>query len=371
MEKLSFKEKVIYRFVLSEKRVYKHWYTRFLICGVDLERIRRVISRIKNFYEWCVEWSKEGEVLENLAEDALAKDNTYTARRLFHEAAGCFHIGQHIYFIDIERKNLAQERARKNYKRAIGLCEERKRPIGVEIPFRGTGIPGYLRLTEQPSRPLVILINGLDNIKEVENHYLGDLLLDSGFNVFSFDGPGQGEMWQNMRMIPDYEKAVNAIIDWLEENNRYNINLGSIGTYGWSFGGYLSPRVAAYDKRISCAIGNGGPGYLKAEMAKGVNPIWVRDLLHVTGFKSIDEAKSMWDAIDIKKAPPLDRPLLIIHGGKDIVVPCPKEQAEYFMDWAVGEKELKYYPDGQHCCVNYFDEVIPYSIDWLRKHLTH
>jgi len=73
--------------------------------------------------------------------------------------------------------------------------------------------------------------------------------------------------------------------------------------------------------------------------------------------------------IDIKKAPPLDRSFLIIHGGKDIVVPSPKDQVDYFMDWAVGEKELKWYPLGEHCCANYFDEVIPYSIDWFRKKL--
>ena len=43
--------------------------SRFLICGVDIERIRRIIPRVKSFYEWDLEWSKEGEVLENLAGD--------------------------------------------------------------------------------------------------------------------------------------------------------------------------------------------------------------------------------------------------------------------------------------------------------------
>jgi alpha-beta hydrolase superfamily lysophospholipase len=369
MEKLSVKEKVIYGFILSERLVYKHWYTRFLICGVDLARIRRVVSRIKNFYGWCREWSKEGESLLKLAENALSNGNTYTARSLFHEAAGCFHIGQHIYFIDLEQKEKAQENARQSYKRAIELYDEEKRPIRLEIPFRGTVILGYLRLAVQPNRPLVIHINGLDNIKEVENHYMGNLLVEAGFNFFSFDGPGQGEMRKNMKMIPDYENVVSAIIDWFEQNNKYNINLERIGTSGWSFGGYLAPRAAAFDKRISCAIGNGGVGYITTEMAKKVSPIWARDLLYVTGFKSIAEAKAAWSEIDIKKAPPLDRPLLIIHGGKDIVVPSPKEQADYIMNWATGEKELKWYPGGEHCCANYFDEVIPYSIDWLRKHL--
>jgi dienelactone hydrolase len=365
MEKLSFKEKIFYRFVMNERRVYRHWYSRFLICGVDLDRIQRVISRIKNFYAWCDEWSKEGDALEEKAANALSNGNSYTARQLFHEAAGCFHIGQHIYFIDIKLKNKTQERARENYRKAIELYDEGKRPIRVEIPFRGTKILGYLRLTDQQNRPLIIQINGLDNIKEVENHYQGNRFLEAGFNSFTFDGPGQREMWKSMKMISDYENVVIAIIDWFQENNRYFIDLQRIGTYGMSFGGYLSPRVAAFEKRIACAVGNGGFGYLRnSTSAKKVNPIWIKDILHVTGYEDIKKIE-----FDIKEAPPLDRPFLFIQGGKDKLIPEPKKQADYIMDWAIGEKELKYYIEGEHCCANFLDEVIPYAIDWIGKHL--
>ena len=369
MEKLSIKEKIIYRFIFNERRVYKHWYSRFLISGVNYNRILRVISRIKNFYNWCAEWSKEGVVMENLAQKMLLKGYKYTAKNLFHEAAGCFHVGQHIYFLDIKQKNEAQDRARKNYKNAIELYEQSQKPIRIEIPFQNTIIPGYLRLTDQKNRPLIIQINGLDNIKEIENHYLGNFLLDANLNIFAFDGPGQGEMWKNMKMIKEYEKVVSTIIDWFENNTNYNINIKKIGTYGMSYGGYLSPRVAAYEKRISCAVGNGGLGYLK-EKPKKMNPIWIRDLLHVTGHKKINDVISEWKELDIKKIPPLDRPLLFIQGGMDKLIPEPKKQADYIMDWATGEKELKFYPDGEHCCVNYLDEIIPYTIDWLIKILS-
>ena len=57
----------------------------------------------------------------------------------------------------------------------------------------------------------------LNNIK-VENHYFALDYLKAGFNVFSFDGPGQGEMHQKINLIPDYEQAI-AIIDWFEDNN--------------------------------------------------------------------------------------------------------------------------------------------------------
>ena len=61
--------------------------------------------------------------------------------------------------------------------------------------------------------------------------------MEAGFNVFAFDGPGQGEMWKNMKLIPDYEKTISTMINWLEENNKYNIDFKKIATYGISLGG--------------------------------------------------------------------------------------------------------------------------------------
>jgi dienelactone hydrolase len=363
--KLSLKEKIAYRFILNEKNTYKHWYNRFLFCGVDLERSRRVISRIKNFYHWCDEWSKEGENLENLAQEALSNENIYTAKYLFHEAAGCFFVGQLPYYIDIVKKNEAQERARENYKSAIELNDEEKRPVRIEIPFRETFIPGYLKLCSHPNRPLIIIIDSLESIKEIENHYLGNLLLEAGFNVFTFDGPGQGEMWKNMKIIPDYEKTISIIINWFEENNKYNIDLKEIATYGISLGGYFSFRAAALDKRICCAVVISGPGYFPtlSELKK-----IKRGLFYITGANSLKEVTSLWGEISIKEVPQFDRPLLLIYGEEDKLFPI--EHAYYIMDWTIGEKELKSYPEGKHACSNYLDEAVPYSIDWLRKHLS-
>jgi alpha-beta hydrolase superfamily lysophospholipase len=33
----------------------------------------------------------------------------------------------------------------------------------------------------------------MDNPKEVENHFWGEMLANAGFNVYTFDGPGQGD----------------------------------------------------------------------------------------------------------------------------------------------------------------------------------
>ncbi|MBW1783501.1 MAG: alpha/beta hydrolase [Deltaproteobacteria bacterium] len=370
--KLSLKEKFIYRFILNEKRVYKHWYTRFLLCGLDLDRIRRVVSRIDNWYGWCAEWGREGDHVKRLAEDALARNDTVSAKCLFHEAAGCYHIGQHIFYVDYEQKNQGQEKVREMYEKAIALYSEDRRPVRVEIAFRNVTIPGYVWRTELKNRPLIILINGMDNLKEIEQHRFARILSNAGFNAFTFDGPGQGEMWERMTFIPDYHEAVSTIIDWLEENESTHMDLKRIGTLGFSLGGYLSPLAAGFDRRISCAIGNGGPSYLRLSPRNEaldpmkINPIWHRGFLYMTGKRTYKEAIEQFD-IDIKKAPPMDRPLLIFHSGSDKVIPNGSAHADYFMAWAVGEKEVKFYSDGEHVCANYLDEVIPHTIDWFTK----
>lgn len=344
-------------------------YNRFAMCGVDPARSERVVKRIKNYYDWNEKWFKEGEDVEYLAEKAAIDGNNFLARRLFHEAAGCYHVGNFINFYDIKLKLESQEAARRCYVKAISLYEEKERPIRIEIPFRETEIPGYLMLTNKPKDPLIIFVNVLNNIKEVENHYFALDYLKAGFNVFSFDGPGQGEMHQKMNLIPDYEQAIIAIIDWFEDNNTFDIDMDRIGVIGLSFGGFFSIMAAAQDPRIDCVISNGGYAF--------VPPLSFIKKLHITtrlavnymsGINSMKEFYQKFGHLDIKNFPPLERPMLIIQGGKDDVVPA--EHAFYFMDWAIGEdKELLYIEDSDHCCQDRFDIVMPYTLDWFTKHL--
>lgn len=369
MNGLTLKERFAFRYIFNENRVYRRWYGRFLTFGTDYGRIQRVIPCIRNWFQWCAEWVKEGEHLDILGEEALSKGNVTSATALFHQAVACYHIGQHLFFIDAVQKQEAQRKARASYQKAIALYPENKRPIRIEIPFEDVTIPGYLRLTGVPGHPLVIYVNGMDNIKEAENHHLGTGIIENGMNFFMFDGPGQGEMWEQMKFRMDYEKVLSTIIDWFEQHNQFDLDLTKIATLGFSLGGYLSPLCAAHDQRICCTVGNSGFAKIGGIAgAKRLNPIWQRGVMYLTGCETFEEAVPHFN-LDITKAPPLDRPLLFFHAGQDEVMPSPKQQAETFMKWAKGEKELKYYPNAEHCTVNYLDEVFPYIIDWLKTHL--
>ena len=110
MDRLSMKERIMYGYVFNEMRVYIYWYTRFMLCGVDFARIRRVVSRIPNWYAWCGEWAKEGQSLEGLAREASDQGDIRLAKRLYHQAAACFHVGQHFFYIEPVQKGKALER---------------------------------------------------------------------------------------------------------------------------------------------------------------------------------------------------------------------------------------------------------------------
>ena len=366
---MKFWEKMYARMVSMQKVITTTDYNRFSICGVDPARTERVVKRVKNYFDWCNQWTKEGEKLEKLAGEALRDGNLYLARGLYHSAAGCYHIGSFINYYDIEEKIEAQGRARQCYQKAIALYEEQERPIRIEIPFREVEIPGYLLLTSQPDQPLIIFVNVLNNIKEVENHFYAQDFVKAGFNVFSFDGPGQGELRQHMNLIPDYEKAIHTIIDWFEINNEFNIDIERIGVIGISFGGFFSIKAAATDPRIDCVISNGGFAYFPSlSHLKKLNIATKRSVYYMTGYHSMKEVSEYFGHLDIKICPPLSRPMLIIQGGKDRTVP-PKH-AYYFMDWATGEdKELLYIEEANHCCQDHFDLITPYTIDWFSSYL--
>jgi alpha-beta hydrolase superfamily lysophospholipase len=369
MLRLTLKERIFYGLICNEGRVYQHWYTRFLLAGVDLARIKRVVGRIRRWRDWCAEWFEEGSRMERMAEAALEKGDVQCARRWFHEAAGCFQVGQHFFYFDDDLKSRSLRKIWSIYPKALTLYDEAVRPLRIDVPFRNVLIPGYLRLQTAPARPLVVRINGLDDLKETEGHAVSDMLFAAGFNTIAFDGPGQGEMWASMKMIPDYHAAVTAVLDWLEQTHGQHIDMRRIGAIGFSMGGFFAPLAAAYDHRIACAVGNGGPANLRFLLPQSrASPILLRGFPHAAGTPNLAQAVERLD-YDIARAPPLDRPMLIQHSGRDRIIPEGRAHAEAFMAWAVGEKELQFYPDGEHVCANYLDEVLPYAIDWLSRRL--
>jgi pimeloyl-ACP methyl ester carboxylesterase len=78
--------------------------------------------------------------------------------------------------------------------------------------------------------------------------------LERGYNVLTFDGPGQGGalVTQKVPMRADWEKVVTPVVDYLL--TRSDVDSARIALYGGSFGGYLAPRAAAFEHRLAACI---------------------------------------------------------------------------------------------------------------------
>jgi alpha-beta hydrolase superfamily lysophospholipase len=100
------------------------------------------------------------------------------------------------------------------------------------------------------------MVPGLESAKEEMEAY--ELpFLSRGIATLMVDGPGQGEAEYEHPIRGDFEIPAAAIVDWVLTRN--DVDATRIGLWGVSMGGYLAPRAAAFEKRISACIVLAGP----------------------------------------------------------------------------------------------------------------
>jgi pimeloyl-ACP methyl ester carboxylesterase len=95
------------------------------------------------------------------------------------------------------------------------------------------------------------MCNGYDGSQEEMLHVSGLAAGARGFNVVTFEGPGQPSVIrdQGLTFIDAWETVVTPLIDWCE--TQHEIDSTRIGLMGYSFGGWLAARAAAREHRIA------------------------------------------------------------------------------------------------------------------------
>jgi len=107
--------------------------------------------------------------------------------------------------------------------------------------------------TDEP-RPTILMCNGYDGSQEEMLHVFGFGALERGFNVITFEGPGQPSVVRNQQLgfISEWEKVVSPIVDYCEGHNA--IDSSQLTLLGYSFGGFLVPRAAAFEQRLAAVV---------------------------------------------------------------------------------------------------------------------
>lgn len=116
------------------------------------------------------------------------------------------------------------------------------------IPFNSISIPVlYTKPKTGKYIDTILLHGGYDSyMEEFINMML--YLREKGFQVYLFEGPGQGSVLRKSEMtfLPEWELPVEAILDF------YNLN--DVTIVGLSLGAMLAPRAAAFEKRIKRVV---------------------------------------------------------------------------------------------------------------------
>ena len=209
---------------------------------------------------WYEEWRRLGDRVEALAREAEAAGRSETARVAYlracsyHRTSGVMLLG---YPLDprVVTAHRAQKAAFQAAMRLTRLPVE-----GVEIPFEGARLPGYLFKPSAAAghRATVILIGGYDGTCEELYFLTGAAALQRGYNVLAVDGPGQGSalIEHGLTLRVDWENVIAAMIDDLVA--RPEVDSDRIAVIGLSLGAYLAPRAASGESRLAACIADCG-----------------------------------------------------------------------------------------------------------------
>ena len=117
----------------------------------------------------------------------------------------------------------------------------------ISVSYEGVELPIMHAKAVGKRKDIILLHGGNDSYFE-ELFFPMLYLSENGYEVYLFEGPGQGGVvrLQNKHFTYKWEKPVKAILDYLQ--------LDDVTIIGASLGGMLAPRAAAFDKRIKRVI---------------------------------------------------------------------------------------------------------------------
>ncbi|HEY0755159.1 MAG TPA: alpha/beta fold hydrolase [Ktedonobacteraceae bacterium] len=341
-----------------------NWAPRFIANGIDYNDFQYVTTHVERWEDWCRAWSERGAFYERMGEQAEAAGNGVSIAYHYLHASMAYHFGKFLFVSSPDELREAHEHVVSTYKRALPHCDfpgER-----VEIPYEnGASMYGILRRPSGTATvPVVIIVPGLDSVKE-EMHNYGDDLLRRGMAVLALDGPGQGEMEFNFAMRYDYEVPVKYAVDYLE--NCQGIDPSRIGLMGVSLGGYYASRAASFEPRLRAVIENCGGYDIARHFSK--RPFITRAAF-VARSRSANEAEAMETLKNFNLSGVLKNitcPLLVIQGRLDRLVPA--EDGERIAADTKSVSELWMFEDGNHVCNNIPFKHRPQQSDWMRTKL--
>jgi len=193
----------------------------------DINELKSASVKITDFNSWYLTWKQLGEIAES--------DN-----RSLH-AAYYYRLAEFFLTQSAEKQEM-YKRSITNFHKII-LADS---SLKIEyIPYENTSMKTFIFRSENAVGNLVVF-GGYDSF--IEEFYLPvKELFESRYNIYLFEGAGQGEtLKKGLTFEPYWEKPMKAMLDFF--------NLDNVCVIGISWGGYLALRAAAFEKRITKVV---------------------------------------------------------------------------------------------------------------------
>jgi len=206
-------------------------------------------------------WTMAGARLAAEADERLAAGHVESARELFLKGSACYALSFHpLYGEPVDPRLVSALQVQTGLLRC-GLALAEPAASWLEIPFEGTTLPACLLPASGSAgetRPLLILTNGYDGT--LTDLYFASAVAATrrGYHCLLFDGPGQGAalILQGLRLRPDWETVVRAVVDIAV--TLPGVDPARIALGGWSLGGYLALRAASGEPRLAACVADPG-----------------------------------------------------------------------------------------------------------------
>src|SRR5437773_11756277 len=354
--------------------------------AVALGEIDEVCERLKarqgEADAWREEWCAMAKRLECAAGTAAAEGRQLTAGNCYLRAGMYYFTGERFVVPGEEKREIGRKALQCQH---AGL--ERRYPNieRVEVPYENTTLPALFMKAPGASAPAptVVVFDGMDNAKEMSVFFAGLEFARRGMHTLAIDGPGQGESLRlrGMHSRYDYEVPGAAAYDYL--SGRKEVDPARVAVMGYSFGGYYSSRVAAFEHRYTACIALSAlhwdlaawQQHIKEKNAAAPKSVAQSNFQFqwVVGAATPDEAIEIARKFSLKEvAKNITCPFLVTHAGNDRVVPV--ENAQKLYD-AVGSKNktIKIFTTeeggAEHAHVDNRQVGIDFAADWLAENM--
>src|SRR6516162_7811138 len=224
--------------------------------GADIGEVVTTAQRITagDYDSWYEQWAATAARVEAEARTQLAAGHPVSAHDGLLRAATYWRSAE-FFTRDADpdpRGRAAYDASVRCFADAAALMSPAVTP--VEIPFEGTSLPGYLYQPPRGGRQATLIMHtGFDGWAE-ELHHCGALAAQQrGYTVLTFEPPGTGKpCYDGLVFRPDWESVVSPVIDWASA--RPEVDPGRIALAGYSMGGGLALRAAAFEPRIAALV---------------------------------------------------------------------------------------------------------------------